>query len=251
MKYILTLVLICSFTMISYSQSGKEEFYYFTATNKPTSRIDSTATFTKIYSLGDGRWQWENYNLIGPMISSEQYDDHDGTKPNGQFTFYRPNGYIDSTGSVVNGLLEGEWNFCNDTGRVIFQKKYARGVLIQQRDLLKEEKDAQLVSSSVLEKVEIESEFPGGIAAWTKYLLKNLKYPERAYNGNIMGDVVVQFVVNTEGKTESVQIFRSVEYSLDEEAKRILMNSPLWKPASQDGKLVKSYKRQPIRFRLQ
>jgi len=46
------------------------------------------------------------------------------------------------------------------------------------------------------------------------------------------------------------KILRSVEYSLDEEAIRIIKNSPKWRSAHQDGRLVKAYRRQPLTFQV-
>ena len=100
-------------------------------------------------------------------------------------------------------------------------------------------------------KVEVESDFEGGISAWGKYLTKNLDYPDRAMKLQKQGMVVVQFVVDKEGAIFDPRISRSVEYSLDEEALRIIRKAPRWIPAIQDGRKVKSYKRQPIIFKLQ
>jgi protein TonB len=97
---------------------------------------------------------------------------------------------------------------------------------------------------------ERESEFPGGGQAWLKYLTKNLQYPERAMNSNIEGDVRVVFIIDKQGNVADPYIAHSVEYSLDEEALRIIKESGKWSPAFQNGKIVKSYKAQPIRFRL-
>jgi len=47
--------------------------------------------------------------------------------------------------------------------------------------------------------VEIESEYPGGAAAWLRYLKKNFAYPEEAITNEIQGVVVVQFIVDKEG----------------------------------------------------
>src|ERR1700683_5335637 len=41
-------------------------------------------------------------------------------------------------------------------------------------------------------KVEIESDFPGGAAAWLRYLNKNLRYPDDAGNNEIQGTLVAQ-----------------------------------------------------------
>jgi hypothetical protein len=56
--------------------------------------------------------------------------------------------------------------------------------------------------------------------------------------------------VNTEGVLEDIEIYKSVEFSLDEESVRMIVKSPRWTPAVQYGKKVKSYKRQPIVYRL-
>jgi protein TonB len=63
--------------------------------------------------------------------------------------------------------------------------------------------------------------------------------------------VVIQFIVDKEGHVVSPEISQSVEYSIDQEALRLIKKSPFWQPAMLDGKIVKSYKKQPITFRLE
>ena len=98
---------------------------------------------------------------------------------------------------------------------------------------------------------EMESIFPGGSAGWKKYLMKNMEYPDKAQKLQKQGQVVLQFIVDKEGKILDPEIIQSVEFSLDQEALRIIKQSPAWVPAFQNGKKVKSYKKQPITFRLQ
>jgi protein TonB len=99
-------------------------------------------------------------------------------------------------------------------------------------------------------KVEIESDYPGGQAAWARYLNKNLHYPEEAVNGEIQGDVVVQFIVDKEGVVSEVEAL-SGPNELRDEAVRVIKRSGKWTPAIQNGRQVKSYKKQPIKFRLE
>ncbi len=54
-------------------------------------------------------------------------------------------------------------------------------------------------------KVEIESEYPGGLAAWQRFLKKNLNYPQIAIDNEVQGAVVVQFIVDREGNVSEVQ----------------------------------------------
>ena len=98
--------------------------------------------------------------------------------------------------------------------------------------------------------VQIESEYPGGIAAWMRYLTKSLHYPDAAQSAEIQGDVLVQFIVDKEGNVSDVQAVSGPD-ELREEAIRVIRKSGKWTPAIQNGRTVKSYKKQPIKFRLQ
>jgi protein TonB len=149
-------------------------------------------------------------------------------------------------------LAQGKWHYFNDTGVAYLEKEYVNGHLRAVRDLLKEDSMKKKDTANELpDRDEKESEFPGGPASWTKYLQKNLNYPQRAYSHDMQGKAVVQFVVDAAGVVQDIDIFKSVEFSLDEEAIRMIAKSPRWIPATQDGRKVKSYKRQPIVFGLQ
>ena len=99
-------------------------------------------------------------------------------------------------------------------------------------------------------KVEIESEYPGGAAAWTRYLLKTLRYPQEAQDNEVQGTVVVQFIVDKAGAVSNVEAISGPQ-ELRDEAVRVIKKSGQWTPAVQNGRQVKSYKKQPIVFRLE
>ena len=99
-------------------------------------------------------------------------------------------------------------------------------------------------------KVEIESEYPGGAAAWQRYLNRNLRYPQEAIDNEVQGAVVVQFIVDKEGNVSDVEAISGPQ-ELRPEAVRVIKKSGKWTPAVQNGRQVKSYKKQPIVFRLE
>jgi len=99
-------------------------------------------------------------------------------------------------------------------------------------------------------KVEIPSEYPGGTAAWQRFLNRNLRFSQEAIDNEIQGAVVVQFIVDQEGNVSDVQAISGPD-ELRAEAVRVIKKSGQWTPAIQNGHKVKSYKRQPIIFRLQ
>jgi len=107
------------------------------------------------------------------------------------------------------------------------------------------------MDSATLNKVELESEFPGGDAAWNRFLLQNMRYPSDAVKNNIEGTVVIQFIVDKDGAVSNIQAVKGPEDGgLREEAIRIIRKSGKWLPAIQYGRYVKSYKRQPFLFKL-
>jgi protein TonB len=98
-------------------------------------------------------------------------------------------------------------------------------------------------------KVEIESDYPGGTAAWQRYLHKNLNYPDEAASNDIQGTVVVRFIVDKEGNVSDVEAIAGPN-ELRVEAVRVIKKSGKWTAALQNGRQVRSYKSQSIQFKL-
>ncbi len=100
--------------------------------------------------------------------------------------------------------------------------------------------------------VERMPEFPGGTTALFAFLQQNVKYPQIAYENNIQGKVMVQFVVDKDGSITNVQVAKSGgDRSLDKEAVRVVKAMPKWRPGMQKGKPVRVQYTMPVNFRLQ
>jgi protein TonB len=101
-------------------------------------------------------------------------------------------------------------------------------------------------------KVEIEAEFPGGDTAWIRFLNHNLRYPDDAVNNEIKGTVIVQFIVDADGKVSDIQAISGPKKGgLREEAVRVVKASGNWTPAIQNGVKVRCYKKLPLVFKLE
>jgi protein TonB len=98
-------------------------------------------------------------------------------------------------------------------------------------------------------KIEIESEFPGGAKAWLQFLNEHLTYPKKAVRKRIEGTVLLQFIVDKDGSISDLKALNG-DPILIEAALNAMKDSPNWRPAVQNGKRVKSYKKQPISFKL-
>ncbi len=94
--------------------------------------------------------------------------------------------------------------------------------------------------------VENMPELIGGLAA----LQKNIRYPEMARKAGIEGRVIVQFIVNEQGKVEDPRVIRGVGGGCDEEALRAVRKAN-FKPGRQRGKPVRVQYSLPVIFKLQ
>lgn len=94
--------------------------------------------------------------------------------------------------------------------------------------------------------------FQGGdVNAFARWCSKNIKYPPEAADNGSQGKVTVQFVVERDGSVSNITILRGVDKYLDEEAIRVVKNSPKWQPGANRGKPVRVYIQVPINFVLQ
>ena len=91
-------------------------------------------------------------------------------------------------------------------------------------------------------KDEIEQPgYPGGLKAFHKYLISELRFPEEAKHNNNLKEALVAFIIGVDGYPTSVRILRtSGSNLLDKEIIRVIGSSGYWYPGKKNGK--------PIRF---
>lgn len=86
---------------------------------------------------------------------------------------------------------------------------------------------------------------PNDFALW---VAKHVKYPKPAKEQGLEGTVIVHFVIGTDGRIADAHVDKSVHPLLDEEAVRVVLDSPRWKTGIKDGKPVKVSYTMPVRF---
>lgn len=99
--------------------------------------------------------------------------------------------------------------------------------------------------------VETAPEFSGGQREFVKYLSNNIRYPAVARQSNIQGKVYLGFIIEKDGSVNDVKVKQGIGGGCDEEAVRILRNSPKWKPGMIKGSAVRTYCVQPVNFQLE
>lgn len=84
-----------------------------------------------------------------------------------------------------------------------------------------------------------------------QWVYQYLKYPSDAVHDGIQGRVMVEFVINKDGKISDVRVVKGVSESLDAEAVKVVAASPKWKPGKMNGEKVRCSITIPVEFRLE
>ena len=130
-------------------------------------------------------------------------------------------------------------------------------------------------------------QFPGGDAKLMEFIARNIKYPEAATEWGVMGRVMVKFIVEKDGSVSNAKVaktmgldepsdtattvavvsygkaeqehsdakaqmegFRAGKQALIDEAIRVVKAMPKWKPAMQNGQVVRCHYVIPVTYRL-
>ncbi len=98
--------------------------------------------------------------------------------------------------------------------------------------------------------VEEMPEFPGGMDSLYALLAREIQYPPIAKDNGITGTVLVEFVVEEDGRVTNAKVKVPLFPECDKEAMRAVMSMPKWKPGKNMGKPVRCYYQVPVTFRL-
>lgn len=230
-------------------QSGIQGYcmeYYENGTRK------SIKNYNKGTLVGEAVIYYRNGNLFSTVdyrtdgVYLKNCQDSTGKKlaENGNGTWLKFSADMDPAlfleGPVVNGKENGVWK--KHMGKAIVDVVYKDGVLVSG--------DPSLNVNQQFAPVEVAPTFPGGMDKFFAFVKKTLKYPRDAREDNIQGRVILTFVVESDGTISGLTIVRGVSPSIDKEAIRIMMASPVWEPGKQYGKPVRVQYSLPIDFVL-
>jgi protein TonB len=227
----------------------KNQFYALDAQMNQTV-LDSSKYILWIHESDSVKWQWDYYYTWGSLVKSTVYADHDGTIKNGRFCIYNSFGNLDSTGVYKDGKKNGSFlkfkSITKDSAELFRDYEYDNDSLLSFRGI-SEKKQLNKSDTSVI----VDPQFPGGPDKWTEYIQHNLQYPQRAIDKKIQGSVMVSFQVDTAGHISECFILHSVEYSLDQEAIRLIKRSGKWIPGQKGSEPVSAFRNQTIHFKLE
>lgn len=84
-----------------------------------------------------------------------------------------------------------------------------------------------------------------------EWVYQYMKYPEAAVRNGVQGTVLVEFVIEKDGKVTNVKVLKGISEELDAEAIKVVSASPKWKPGKVSGNKVRASITVPVDFRLE
>jgi len=190
------------------------------------------------FHIKTGEFLW--YDSTGALTHRCNYENN---KMEGAETFYYPNGKVHMTGKNRNDHPDGEWVGYYPSGKISGKATYKNG----------NQSSAEFFNTDGSPNKEMkvfmrDADFPGGPQQWLRFLNKTFRYPDQAVDKKIEGTVMVLFTVSKDGMVTKAHVEEPVNKFLDQEALRVVRESPEWQPAIMGGGYCDSYKRQPIIF---
>ena len=90
----------------------------------------------------------------------------------------------------------------------------------------------------------------GDVSQFSHWVNENLKYPQEAVKDSLQGRVTLQFTIEKDGSVTDVHVLRGCVPVLDEEAIRVVSQSPKWTPGYINGEPVRVVYNFPVLFQL-
>ncbi len=187
--------------------------------------------------------EWNEWDSLGRFIDSAIYK-QDKKMQVATFSYYANN--LMSCYTFRDSLLDTYHSINYDEASA----KSSEVFFIGQKGILRSYTSTGIQTDSLFTREEIEADFPGGEKGWRRYLQDNLdpNVPVNHRSRAGIFPVVVRFIVKKDGSIDDVKAETNFGYGMEKEVIRIIKNGPKWIPATQYGRKVNAYRRQPVTF---
>lgn len=235
------LILIISSSHFLYGQKTAKKFNPndFIVENYENGQIKSKGKKNK---NGQKIGTWNLWYENGQLKEDATYIDGNLT---GKKIEFHINGQTKSESFYQNDQLHGSLTTFFDNGNKKREDQYKNGKFIQGK--------CYDINGLIIEHFDyhVNSKFPGGQNALFEFIQKNVIYPEIPKRNNIQGTVFVNFSISDiDGSIQNINILRSPDEYLSEEAIRVVKLMPKWSITEIDGEKTSMSFNLPIKFSL-
>lgn len=107
---------------------------------------------------------------------------------------------------------------------------------------------SNIQNETIWSRPEVYAEYPGGILEFYKFVGKNLKIQEQTNKSDFKKKFVFKVVIKKDGSVGEIIAPPLIYLGFEQEAKRLLLLMPIWKPAQVKSKNANSYVYLPFYF---
>ena len=192
------------------------------------------------FSLGQSKKSIEIIEVSGPEVEVDLVDITKPEEPKTQAPVKQAVKLISDFIKVVknDAKIETQIDFADFTEDEIIVEEIEVG--------------EEVAEEAAFIKVEVMPSFMGGdLNTFRMWVAQEFKIPAIAAENGIQGKVVVQFVIEKDGRLSSIEFLQSPDRVYEDEVRRVLMKSPKWTPGRQRDAVVRVRYILPIDCRLQ
>lgn len=224
-------------TKDGYSKEGEYIYYFENGQKKRTenylkSRLNGS--FTEWYENGNPRIRGEYLESEKGFGSDMKIFDFWNSK--NDHTVEKGNGYFEedwgtssAKGNLNKGFKDGEWKGINEITKCQYTEFYKNGKFISGKSINSNGKELEY------DALELKPLPQKGINDFYKYIGDHFVKTKEAIANKIGGRLVIQFIIDKEGKIIEPKVLRSLGYGLDEEAIKVITSYENWIPGKQRG----------------
>ncbi|WP_421773245.1 energy transducer TonB [Gracilimonas sp.] len=85
---------------------------------------------------------------------------------------------------------------------------------------------------------DVFAKYPGGKSRLNQHIQMNTRYPIDAYREGVYGDVIITYVVGTDGRTKDIEAVESPSDDFTDMYKRVIQSMDRWEAAILNGEAV-------------
>lgn len=226
--YILLSISLGSLTFVS-AQGPDEGKQYLNEVLAMTAKKSA-----RYYRVNEGKagelYIGRTYTIDGKLKAEGHYSDAALRIPHGTFTFFHPNGKVESRGTYANGNKSGVWERFDVWGGALAEKVY----------------DPEPLANIIYTRAQTMPEYLGG---GEKAFVKYVKEKVTPISGDrLKGEVTASFVVEKNGELTDVKVIDGKDVVFDGQVVDAVRSTSPWQPGADQGRPVRVQMRVPVQF---
>lgn len=207
----------------------------------------------------ESRFAGERGMLTRTLNSLYEYALENNTS---SFTDLYNNSYVRIM-SMAQGDEALEWAMIDEVERYVAENADKHELIAQMVSELTSSDDNVAEDNSKSEEPTEKTAFQGVMPTFQggdhlkfrMWVMQNVKYPKKVMNKGIQGDVVVEFVIDVNGKITDIEVLESPDQMLSDEVVKVLNQANTlsrgWEPGrDEDGNKVRVSFTMPISFKI-